>query len=463
MSLLSPDKNKYNLTKKERWIYSMMNLPNTILAGIFELTYVNFFWDDLKLQQFYFAIGLVIYAIVNSFNEFYLGRLSDKTNAERWGSRRLVYIKYGGLLWAFVFFIMWFPWSYTNQIIIFVHFAVSICAFDMMLTLVWLVWLALLPEITENNEERTKIALIIQAMVIIGAFPVLIAFYIYESGLVFFQIFAGICALISGICYYIVGTKLKERPELYIKQEMPPLKKALKDVLSSKSFVTATIFRCLNHMIFSLGIGFLFAYVFILGFDILTTALLYYLNYTFVSFIGFVIYKKLSMKYEMRTLVLRGRLIQIIINVFAFFIILQPGLDLLIWAFLVINNIFNGYLLFDYPIVLLVTDDDEVIHGLRREGLILGTNAFFIKIAQSLGPILGTSVLLYFGFIQNAPSQTSQALIGIKFLMFIVISILSLIGLISIYFFPLHGENLKNLQKKLLEIHAKKAETYRNS
>jgi Na+/melibiose symporter-like transporter len=330
-----------------------------------------------------------------------------------------------------------------------------------MLTLVWLVWLALLPEITENNEERTKIALLIQAMVIIGAFPVLLAFYIYESGLLFFQIFSGICALISAVCYYTVGTKLKERPELYIQQEMPPLKRALKEVLGSRSFVTDTIFRGFNHMTFSLGIGFLFAYVFILGFDILTTALLFYLNYTFVTFVGFVIYKKLSMRHDMRTLVIRGRFIQLSLNVIGFFIVLQQGLELLIWVFLVINNIFNGYLLFDYPLLMLVTDDDEVIHGLRREGLIMGMNAFFIKIAQSLGPILGTFVLLYFGFIQNSPTQTSQALIGVKFLMFIVISILSLIGLISIYFFPLYGENLKKLNVKLLEIHNQKTQSYK--
>jgi len=90
------NKNKYNLTSKESFIYSLSNFANIILSGIFSLTYINFFWDDLKLQQFYFSMGLIIYAIVNSLNDFYLGRISDNTNAERWGSRRLIYIKWGG-------------------------------------------------------------------------------------------------------------------------------------------------------------------------------------------------------------------------------------------------------------------------------------------------------------------------------------------------------------------------------
>ena len=44
------------LSGKETLIYSLGNIPLNILAGIFALTYVNFFWDDLHLQQTYFVI-----------------------------------------------------------------------------------------------------------------------------------------------------------------------------------------------------------------------------------------------------------------------------------------------------------------------------------------------------------------------------------------------------------------------
>ena len=46
----------FKLTKKERFLYSLTNLPNTLLSGIFALTYVNFFWDDLGLQQTYLLL-----------------------------------------------------------------------------------------------------------------------------------------------------------------------------------------------------------------------------------------------------------------------------------------------------------------------------------------------------------------------------------------------------------------------
>jgi len=82
-------KSSFKLTKKERFIYSLTNFPNILLAGIFSLTYINFFWDDLGLQQTYFIFGQIIYAIINSLNDFYFGRFSDKTDIKRWGSRRL--------------------------------------------------------------------------------------------------------------------------------------------------------------------------------------------------------------------------------------------------------------------------------------------------------------------------------------------------------------------------------------
>ncbi|MBD3194836.1 MAG: MFS transporter [Candidatus Lokiarchaeota archaeon] len=451
---------QFKLTRRERTIYSLVNFPNIILSGIFSLTYVNFFWDDLGLQQILFTLGQVIYAIVNSVNDFYGGRISDKTDFKKWGSRRLVYIKWGGLLWAFLFFSMWFPWSYNNQIIIFIHFVVSICAFDMLLSLVWLVWMALMPELTESTKERNQMALNNQLFLIIGALPVLLSFLIYEMGLLTFQIYAGICALISAICYFYAGSKLEERPELYEDQVDLGLITAIKEVISNRSFLSVTSFRVFYHINMSLGLSFVFAYFYIFGVDYILASLLYYLLSTVVALIGYLIYKRLSEKYEMRTLMIYGGILQIIFNIIGFFVILPRELEILIWLFLIMNFIAQGYVLFDYPVLSLVTDSDEVQNNKRREGLILGTNAFFLKIGESIGPIFGTSILLLFGFIRNAPSQDFIAIVGIKFLLLIVQSIFILLGVISLYYFPLHGKELGDLRKKIAEIHEKKSEKY---
>jgi GPH family glycoside/pentoside/hexuronide:cation symporter len=450
------------LSGKETFTYVIAMIPQTILSGIFVLLYVNFFWDNLKLQQTYFVIGSVIYMIVNSLNDFFLGRLSDKTNVDRWGSRRLIYIKWGGPLWALVFFLTWFPWSYENQIIIFIHFVVSICAFDMFLTLVILVWMALLPELTENLAERNKIQFLNQIFGTIGALPVILALIIFENNLQMFQIFAGVMALISGVLYYIIGSSLHERPELYKLEEVPGLLKSIKETLKSRSFITYVSFNFFNYVNLILGYTFVFAYLFIFGFDLLTASMLFILNGIIFGWMGSILYMMLAKKIEMQTLIIRGRLLSITISVIGFLVVIQPGADLLIWLFFALGTLASGYNLFNYPYLMLVTDEDEVTHGFRREGMFLGTNAFFIKFGDSVAAIIGTSVLIYFGFIRNAPSQPPEAIFGIKFLFFIVPAIMNFCGLICIYFFPLHGKNLKEMRTKLKMLHDKKTEAYKS-
>ncbi|MCP4762745.1 MAG: MFS transporter [archaeon] len=437
-----------------------------MFSGIFALLYVRFFWNDLLLNPILFNIGLGIYAVINSLNDFYLGRLSDKTDVARWGSRRLIYIKWGGIVWAIIFFVMWFPWSTDHttpigQLLIFLHFITSICALDTFVTLVWLLWVALLPELTESTEERTEISLLTKWFLMFGSIPVLLAFLIYDMGLIYFQIFTGICAIFGGCIYFYVGSKMRERPELYVAQEILPLKQSLKEVLESKTFVTVTIFRSFNVIYTSLGAEFVFAFIFIMKFDSQTTSLLFFLIYTLVSFLGNLLYHKLSLKTDMRTLIIRGRIINIILNIIGFFVILIDSLWFFIWIFLAVNFFVGGYGLFDYPVLMLISDDDERTHGQRREGLIVGTNAFFMKIADSAGPILGTTVLLLFGFVRDFPTQIPEAIFGIKILFFIVPAIVHFIGLIAMYYFPLHGEELKKLNSQLLELHKQKTEAYK--
>ncbi|TXT63680.1 MAG: conserved membrane protein of unknown function [Promethearchaeota archaeon] len=456
------DKNeKYSLSKRERVYYSLANLPHTILAGIFTLTFVDYFWNTFVLNQLLFITAQIIYVAVNALNDFYLGRVSDKTDYKRWGSRRLIYIKWGGVLWAIVFFSLWFPWSYTNQIIIFIHYLVSVIAFDMLLTLVILVWIALMPELTEDPDERNQMSLNNQYFLIIGALPVLISFVVFQMGMTVFHIYTGVCAIICAICYYLVASNLEEKPELYESQVEVGLLEALKELSSSKSFITVTIFRAFRQINISLGLSFIFAYIFIFGVDEITASLLYYLLTTVVALLGFFLYKKLSRTYEMRSLMVWGMIVHAILNVVAFFVILPREFEILVWFFLLISFVVQGYVLFDFPILSLVIDEDEVEHNTRREGLILGVNAFFNKIGESIGPIIGTSILLLFTFQQNAETQGDLAIVGIKFLLLIVQSIFIAIGAISLYYFPLYGEKLQNLRAELSKMHKEKADAFR--
>lgn len=106
----------------------------------------------------------------------------------------------------------------------------------------------------------------------------------------------------------------------------------------------------------------------------------------------------------------------------------------------------------------LSVDDDEIKHGIRREGMFLGINALFTKPAGSLGPIIATLLLVYFGYIQGADTQSASTLIGIKILFLLIPAIGTAISLIFMYFYPYHGERLREMREKLEELHKEKLE-----
>jgi len=82
------------LPRKEVFINSLGYLPNTFLAGIFMLMHINFFWNYLGLIDPLFIIGMIIYAKINALNDLLTGHMNDTTNIDKWGSRRLIYLKY---------------------------------------------------------------------------------------------------------------------------------------------------------------------------------------------------------------------------------------------------------------------------------------------------------------------------------------------------------------------------------
>ncbi len=312
-----------HLSKKERSIYILGAIPLTFMAGIFGLLYVDYFKNILGLNQNLFILGQVIYALVNAFNDPLLGQMSDKTNADKWGSRRLIYIKWGGVIWGLVFFFMWFPWSYDNQIVIFIHYVVSICAFDMCLTLVILCWMALLPELTEDLHERNKIQFIIGIFASLASVFVLLAQWLIhiENGLFYFQIVVGICGLLSIIIYFIMGNNLHERPELYQFEPVPPLFTAIKETLKSKAFRTYTGYKFFNFVNAGIGFSFMFAFLHIFGEDPADPLLLvyYFLITTPISWISQAVFMRLAKNGKsMRKLIQFGRTIGILINVVAF-------------------------------------------------------------------------------------------------------------------------------------------------
>jgi len=454
------NKSSEKLTNKQILGYAFGAIPNGLYWLIFSLFYVEFFYDDLKLDYTYMIIGWIIYLVVNAFNDPLLGQLSDRTNREKWGGRRIPYIKYGAPIWAATFIMVWFPWSYDNQLIMFIHYVVSICAFDTMLTLVILCWMALLPEMTPDTDERNKISFLVGLVGICGILPFfLIAantkatsdFTTPPATLQPFQILNIVVAIISTISLFIVAKVSKERPE-FQKDEVFPLWKSVKETTKLKSYLFYIGYNFCSQFNISIGLSYLFTYVLILG-DPGIALLGYFAVYIFIGYGSNILCMKLRPKWGMRKIILRFGSLKVIGTIVIFFLIINPYTEPLIWLGLIWTTFFGGFGVFNPPLMALSMDEDEINQGTRREGMFLGMNALFTKPAGSIGPIIATIILTAFGYVQGSDVQSDPALLGIKILFFIVPAITTSIGLVFMYFYPLHGQKLEELEVKLEELH----------
>jgi GPH family glycoside/pentoside/hexuronide:cation symporter len=448
------NQNKKQLTSRNLWGYAIGAIPCGLLVFIFGLKYIQLFYDKLQLDPTLFVIGLVIYAVINALNDPLLGQMSDRTNPQKWGSRRTIYIRYGAPIWGFTFMLVWFPWSFNNQIVIFLHFVISICLFDTFFTLVVLVWMALLPEMTSDLDERNKANLLATIVATIFVLPIFIIVGAMDPTSEEFIILMLFIAVLSTILLILTSYLCKERREFQMDKGLP-LVKAVKETLRMKSFLLYMGYNFCQSLNGSIGLSYLFVYLLVLG----EGGLLYYFAIFF--FIGYgsnFLYVKMRAKFGMRNILLRFGFTNVIITLILFPFIVLIDSPFLVILVLGIRTFLGGYTVFNTPFLYLSIDEDELKTGSRREGMFLGINALITKPAQSIGPIIATFILGIFGYIQNSDFQPDSAFIGIKVLMFLFPVIVNAIGLTFMYFYPLHGERLDKLRERLEILHAEKRE-----
>ncbi|MHA1729034.1 MAG: MFS transporter [Promethearchaeota archaeon] len=442
--------------KKQKGAYILGFLPTTLLIGVFTLAYAKFFWDRAGgLIDSYFIFGLVIYGIINSLNDPIIGYSQDKTNTEKWGSKRIVWIKYFSPVLIIVYISMWFPWSMDNQFIMFLHFTISICAFDTVLNITTMAWMALLPEITMDLEERTKLNFVGG---IIASFLgiVLLMVPLFVGNRQFFQMFNIITGIISLICYFIVVKFSKEKPE-FQHEKIPPIKEAVKQTLKSRSFLCFIGYQFFKGINGAFSLTYVSVFWLLIGEEFVWA---YFLIMVFVGYSSNLICFKIREKYGIKKIMLTYGLLTAVGGLLTFFLILNPAMEGFIWFGLVWTTFFGGSHIFWTFLQTLPIDQDEVEHGSRREGMFFGVNALLTKVSESIGPIIATVLLGAFLYVKGGTraEQPAEAILGIKILFYVVSNVNVLFSMIFIYLYPISPEVLEELDRNLKEIHRKKKE-----
>jgi len=450
-------------TGKIAAIFSFGQIADITAYQSFTLLIFTFYYSVVRIDMELITIGFIIWSVWNAFNDPILGYFSDRTHT-KWGRRRpWIMISFIPLSIIMVFlFTPPLPIGVANQIGNFVYFFIIILIFELFYTMYSLNVTSMFPEIFLSQKERTQGNNIRAVYTIIG---LIIAFILpgliipdftdsaYFTNFQIFGVIAGIIITIAVIIFLKFGPKEKEEFQKDYEKAFS-LFNSVKYCVKSKSFRWYIIAEVGNWFVYGMLPVIVPLYAkFVLDTIGFGTSLL--LGLTFISAAIFmtVLWKPLVRKI--------GNKKSWIISMSIWGASLLPLMfisdfisGLVVFFFIGVG--LSGSLYIIDLVVSDIVDEDEVATGVRREAGYYGVNAFFLRFSNVLVILAISFVFSGVGWAEYTPNPGVNVILGLRSLMFIFPAIALIISIIAMTQYPLHGENLKNIQEKVKEIHEQK-------
>jgi GPH family glycoside/pentoside/hexuronide:cation symporter len=234
-----------------------------------------------------------------------------------------------------------------------------------------------------------------------------------------------------------------------------PLKEAFKATFLNKSYLMVAIAQAMRFF----------------GTGVLQMGMLFYMKYslkvdesnsTYIFAIAFILAAILL--YPWRALVANrfdSRTTLIIANAVMIIGVIPLGLGtsltMAIIAAVIIGIGLSGLVLIGDVIVAEVVDEDELKVGHQRAGMYFGMTGLLITLSGML--VSGIFALIMANYGYDTLLETQPATVDTGFRLFLTIPpiIGFLLAILALYFYPLHGERLKEIRQKLAEKNKTKA------
>lgn len=428
-------------------------------------TYVQFLYIDiLGLKASLVGLGWSLYGIWNAVNDPLAGHLSDRTRT-RWG-RRTPWIAATFIPVGLFFYLLWVPPSPLlrgGQTPLFVYFMGVVLLFDLMWTLVVMNWTAVFPEMVPEPRDRAGVSGWRQLFSVVGLLvgvalpPVLVGADWGGRG--------AMALVLAGITSATLGLSLlgvREPPPAGLPQAMG-FGEALRASWRSRSFRWFLVANLHKELIFSLltaSVPFWAKYVLLIEAPVTTfgvsldpgmqNSLL--LGAAFVLALpALPLWTATARRLGAR----RGwQLAQAAFALAVLGVFLSRDFHQGVVAMGLAGLALSGLLISPDLLISDVIDEDETVTGRRREGLYFGLNGLVIRIAFTLQGLTTGAVLHLTRYVGSSPAdlypdQPPAARMGIRALVALFPLLASLVVILALGRYPLHGERYRRMREAL--------------
>jgi len=434
-------------TNAQRWYYSLGNLGCAIPYQAVGAVLLFFYVDVQKLSPIWAATVMTGYAIYNAINNPVMGYISDRTKT-RWG-RRIPYILFGAIPYALFFTLLFFaPFNGADQpVALLIWFILAIFLFESLATIVQTAYYSLLPEMFSEYKDRTSVAVRMNIFMTVGliigaALPITIA------SLLGWPWMGVILGGVSAASLLLATRGMFER-EASLKAPEVPFGKAITATFLNRSFITLVIAQTMRHFATAVAAsGLVFYTKYSLGADPASSSIILGTIFIVAAAALYPWKHFLANRFEPRTTLL---IAYVLMGLSTIPLYLAQNLVGALLTATFMGIALAGLLLMGDVTLADVIDEDETKTGQRREGMYFGMSGLIITLAYALSSVVFGWVSTAYGYDPLLSTQPDSVAHGFRIFMSIPPALGSLLAILALLFYPLHGKRLQTVKKLLKE------------
>ncbi len=451
--------------RREVLAYGSMVASTNIMGSAGSLYIFAYITEVFGLDLKLFLLANFIFMFYNTFNDIAFGVYADRTR-HRLG-RRIPYLRYLSLFVAITPFVFWFPWPgtapgdpATAQAMKFIQFLGALSINDTITTILGVSLGAWVPEATESEEGRTKLALVDRVGNLFGGLAVPFIPLIYYTGIDNFRYFMVIGGIIYALVWFGGSFVLKERPELH---QSAQSHLCVKEVFK-RFFKLYKKRAVIGSIIWDLSLSFLLLmfmqYARLVGYAMgINNAEIIVLAFFFVpSYLMFLVLALLVKKRPIDRTV--GKVLKpcLVVLSILFTAMIALNLPILLLGGIAVSGITYSLGIYSGPIIGNIIDQDELETNQRREALYGAARSLFLVPSGQIMAIIVSAALVTIGYNQmgGLAGQTSATLSSINVMFFLLPIACCILALAGFKLYPFKREHLKELKDQVIALHKKK-------
>jgi sugar (Glycoside-Pentoside-Hexuronide) transporter len=417
-------KKENKITTREKISYGVGDLGNNVAYGAIGFYLVFFLTDVAGISPVWAGYIFMIVRMWNAVFDLITGILSDHTKS-RFGRRR-PYLLFGAIPLSVAFALLW-QVLFQSTLEKIIYYTLAGILFSTLFSLVSIPYNALLPEISQDYDERTSISGYKMALSFVGSLlsamgVTLIVDTIYPGKSMYsvsYPVMGWALAVLIVISVLLAFAGTKERVAVKKPAVHESIGKSLRSLLKLREYRLV-----LGVFIFNM-----------VGFDIIMALYIYFMKYALkisddISYIFMAIplvvavtvtplWVGISNKIgKQKTYIISAA--YFLIPLFTCLFLPAGNISMIVAVIILIGAGISASQVLTFSILPDVVEVDELKNGVRREGIIYGTTMFLYKISSAVIIAAVTAAMGLFGYVENTggsmTGQSTTAVLGIRIL-----------------------------------------------